>query len=486
MVLIGCGEFSFLLILPVLNSLLSFSNFELYKNTEYYKHPIVDCLLTNLLLCLSFIPLINEKLCCNSKKSKRSNKKYYHQKSTLRVKIRNPIIFIGVIGILLEAINLLHSIYSNKLAFQTGIFMNDYVFELSSIVLASKILEKTLIYKHHQISIIFIFILGIFFYVIDIYNNDYDFILIALILKQILYGICIIFIKHFTEMKNYSIFKMLLIFGIVGLFFDLFVLIITSNFHCNFILCKAFYQKEGEKCKISGNIQAHQNNENNTTITSFEKIIDFINYNNNDNDTDHDIDNKNNTNYVNLNNCLYLDNLMSFIKDVKNRYNGLSEYPKPHGSKFMIVNIIYRMFSILETFFLIIIIEKLEPTYTYFTSILLTIFSKTKDLFYVEFDIHKRFLILIQLGIILFALLWSLIYNEIIELKFCGLDEDTRKNKMKRDDLEERRKSEWVINKGNSDADATLVDDSNNIYELSNNNEGNFSDSACTLAPVNN
>ena len=144
------------------------------------------------------------------------------------------------------------------------------------------------------------------------------------------------------------------------------------------------------------------------------------------------------------------------------------------------------MFSILETFFLIIIIEKLEPTYTYFTSILLTIFSKTKDLFYVEFDIHKRFLILIQLGIILFTLFWSLIYNEIIELKFCGLDEDTRKNKMKRDDLEERRKSEWVINKGNSDADATLVDDSNNIYELSNNNEGNFSDSACTLAPVNN
>ena len=145
MVLIGCGEFSSLLILPVLNSLLSFSNFEIYKNTEYYKHPIIDCLLTNLLLCLSFIPLILNKLLCNSKKTKYSSKKNYHQKSSLSIKIRNPIIFIGVIGILLEVINLLHSIFSNKLAFQTGIFMNDYVFELFSIALASKILEKAII-----------------------------------------------------------------------------------------------------------------------------------------------------------------------------------------------------------------------------------------------------------------------------------------------------------------------------------------------------
>ena len=100
---------------------------------------------------------------------------------------------------------------------------------------------------------------------------------------------------------------------------------------------------------------------------------------------------------------------------------------------------------------------------------------------------HKRVLILIQIGIILFALFWSLIYNEIIELRFCGLDEDTRKNKMQREDLEERRKSEWIINKGNSDADATLDDDSNNIYsELKNNKEGNMSNSDCTLAPVNN
>ena len=102
-----------------------------------------------------------------------------------------------------------------------------------------------------------------------------------------------------------------------------------------------------------------------------------------------------------------------------------------------------------------IIIQKLSPSYTYFIGILLTIFSKFKDLFYND---EKKLMILIQIVIVFITLFWTLVYNELLELNFCKLNEDTAANKLKRNDNDERRKSEWVISKGNSDADATLVD----------------------------
>lgn len=475
MTLIGCGEFSFLLILPFLNSLLSFSNFELYRNTEYGKHPIVDCLLSNLLLCVSSIPFFLLGLFCK-KKEKDSSRKYH--KSSLIVQIQNPILFMAVVAMLFEAINLIHSIFSNKLAVKTKIFMNDYIFELFFIVIASKLLEKNLIYTHHLVSIIFVFILGTLFYVIDLYNNNYRFILIALILKQILFGICIIFIKHFTTMKNYSIFKIILTFAFVGLILDLFVLIISSQIHCTNSLCNSFYQKAGEKCEIIENNPSNKTNVNNTYIQSFKDIIEDTNLNGTNN-TNNDTEIKNQT----INNCLYLDHFRSFINDIKNRYNGQSGYPKPSGKKFMIINIIYRVFSIVESYFLVIIIEKLQPSYTYFTSVLLTIFSKTKDLIILKVNGDKKFLIFIQIIITLFVLFWTSIYNEIIELKFCGLDEDTRKNKNRIDDIDEMRKSDWLMNKVESDADATLADDLGNSNSVNNTDNSN-NNSVGTLATM--
>jgi hypothetical protein len=465
MKIIGCGEFPFLLILPLLNSLLSFSNFELYRNTEYGKHPIVDCLLSNILLCLSTIPFLVLELCFKRREKDSSRK---HHKSSLIIQIKNPIIFMGVVAILFESINLIHSIFSNKLAFKTKIFMNDYVFELIFIVIASKLLEKNLIYRHHLVSIIFVFILGTLFYIIDLYNNNYRFLLIALILKQILFGTCIIFIKHFTTMKNYSIFRLIIIFSFIGLILDIFVLIITSQIHCTNSLCNSFYQKTGEKCEIIESNPSNNTNVNSTFIGDFKEIIEIINFND-INNTDSDIDNKNLTN----NNCLYLDHLKSFINDFKNRYNGHTGYPGPYGKKFMIINIIYRVFFIFESYFLIIIIDKLRPSYTYFTSVLLTIFSKTKDLIILDVDGNKKFLIFIQIIITLFVLFWASIYNEIIELKFCGLDEDTRKNKNRRDDIDEMRKSDWLMNKVESDADATLAEDFNNSNSVNNTDNSN-------------
>lgn len=475
MKLIGCGEFSFLLILPLLNSLLNFSNFELYKKTEYGKHPIVDCLLSNLLLCLSCIPFLVLGLFCK-RREKDSSKKY--RKSPLIVQIKNPIIFMAVVAMLFEAINLIHSIFSNKLAVKTKIFMNDYIFELVFIVIASKLLEKNLIYRHQLVSIILIFILGTLFYVIDLYNNNYGFILIALILKQILFGICIIFIRHFTTMKNYSIFKLILTFAFVGLILDLFVLIISGQIRCTNSLCNSFYQKSGEKCEITENIPPNKTNVNSTYIQSFKEAIEIINLYE-ANNTDSDINTKTHTN----NNCLYLDHFRSFVNDIKNRYNGESGYAEPNGKNFMIINIIYRVFSILESYFLVVIIEKLQPSYTYFTSVLLTIFSKTKDIITLELEGNKKFLIFIQIIITSFVLFWASIYNEIIELQFCGLNEDTRKNKNRRDDIDEMRKSDWLMNKVESDADATLADDLGNSNSVNNTDNSN-NNSVGTIATM--
>ena len=470
MKLIGCGELSFLLILPLLNSLLNFSNFELYRNTEYGKHPIIDCLLSNLLLCLSSIPFLALGLCFKRRDGS-SNKNY--QKSSLIVQIKNPVIFMAVVAILFEIINLIHSIFSNEYAVKTKIFMNDYVFELVFIVIASKLLEKNLIYRHHLVSIIFVFILGTLFYIIDIYNNNYGFLLIAFILKQILFGICIIFIKHFTTLKNYSIFKMIITFAFIGLILDLFVLIITSQFHCTNSLCNSFYQKEGEICKIIENNSSNETEVNNTYIQNFKEIIENINLDakSDINNTDNDINDKNE---ANNNNCFYLDHFKSFISDLQNRYNGKKGYSEPYGSKFMIINVIYRIFSIVESYFLVIIIEKLQPSYTYFTSVLLTIFSKTKDIITLKEKGNSKFLIFIQIIITLFVLFWASIYNEIIELRFCGLDEDTKKNKNRRDDIGEMRKSDWLMNKAESDADSTFPMD----FNMNNSNSVNNTDNS--------
>ena len=280
-------------------------------------------------------------------------------------------------------------------------------------------------------------------------------------------------------MKNYSIFRLIIIFAFVGLILDLFVLIISSQIHCTNSLCNAFYQKTGEMCEIIESNPSNKTNVNSTYIGYFNEIIEMINLNE-INNTDNDIDIKN----ITKNNCLYLDNLKSFLNDFKNRYNEQAGYPEPHGKKFLIINIIYKVFSIFESYFLVVIIDKLRPSYTYFTSVLLTIIAKTKDIIILKVDGNKKFLIFIQIIITLFVLFWTSIYNEIIELKFCGLDEDTRKNKNRRDDIDEMRKSDWLINKAESDADATLIEDPSSSNSVNNTDSSNNHNSVATIATM--
>ncbi len=467
MALIICGECSLLFLLPLINSLLHFSNFELYKKTKYADHPIVDCFTTNILLCFSFIPLIFEKYCCNSKYS--SKKRHHNVKYS---KFKNPTLTTIMIGILYEIVNILHSIFSNKIAANTYniYFVNDYVFELFLILIAAKIFSKNLIYTHQQISIIFIFILGIGFYVIDkLYNNDYDgyyIVMIFVIIKQILFGICVVFIKKLMEVKNYSFFKMVLIFGLSGFIIDLFALIISSNISRQddlYGLCSAriFDKNETKTFNMTIPVNYTTSNTNDTNITN---VTDNTNLMNNPYIS--------NITYNETHYNYYLDNLKSFTESLIESINN-------EGISFIFLNITYKIFSVISVFLFLIVILKLYPSYTYFTNIFITIFSKLKEYFVPENKNQNKVLFLsIQLLITLVIFLWTLVYNEIIELNFCKLNDDTRKNKIKRNDEDVRRKSDWITSKGMADADATLVDDYNQNVDL---NERSISGETITV-----
>lgn len=454
MALIGCGDLSCLLLLPLIHSLLNFSNFEIYKKTEYANHPIVICLLSNLILCLLFVPYLFSKFCCNSKKDYEDNK----EKPTFIIKIKHLTLFIFVLGFLFEMANIFHSVFSYKIASKKDFFMNDYLFELFFIIIASKIFCKSLIYKHQQVSIVFIFLLGIGFYAIDILYYPYSYELIFLILKQIIFGISVVLIKYLTQLKGYSIFKVLFLFGVAGLIFDLFILIITTNVKCGGEL-NGICSSVVHNYRYENNISNYTYNPNNTfiDINDYDNISKVTNISN---IVDVELDNStaNYTLFITYKNTFdnpyyYLDNLKDFIDDYKN--NGAT------GKD--IINIIYLAFSSISIFLLFIIIQKLSPSYTYLSSVLLTIFSKTKELFYK--GTKEVFILLIQIAIVIVILFWTLIYNELLELNCCKLNEDTQANKLKRNDIDERRKSDWVTSKGYSDADATLVDETlNNQY----------------------
>ena len=474
MALISCGELSFLILLPIINSLLNFSNFEIYKKTQFINHPITDCLLSNCILCFSFIPLLFTKLCCNSKKNKQKS----HVRPTLAIKVNNITMFTIVIGFLYQITNLLHSIVGNQIATTKNFFVNDYIFELFFIVIASKIFSKSLIYKHQQISIVFIILLSCGFYAIDFifYFKGQEYIVIFLIVKQIIFGIYIVLIKHLTEFKKYSIFKMLLTFGIVGLVVDLIILMITSNIECNGYLdgiCSATYNYKTEHKYERINLNEKDISILDINISDYEEISKITNIKNITNVEM--IDNYtigiNFTNIINET-SYYLDNINVFINNTKNNI----EYH--HGIiQSTIINLMYRIFSITSIFLCVIVVEKLFPSYTYFTNILLSIISKLKDIIYIKEK--DDLLIYIQILIICFIFFWTLVYNEIIELNFCGCSDDTRKNKISQHD--ELRKSDWVTDKGIMDADATVVDDINNDITHLRENDGNYG----TLATVN-
>lgn len=444
MALISCGECSCLFLLPVLLALLTISNIEVYKFTEYKNHPIVDCLLSNLLLLFfSIIPMILSICCCNGK----INSETKHHKLN-GIKIKRPILATVIIAIVLEIVNLLHSIFSNKLSAKEHIFINDYILELLFIVIALKIISKDLIYIHQHISMVIILLLGIGFYVIEkIYNNDfelYNYMLIFVIIKQLFLGMCVVVIKHLTQLKKFSFFKLLFIFGLTGLVLDLFVLIFSSRISC------------GDSLKEICSVRIYENRTDINDTIPISNISNMSMLINNDiginnstipiNDTINDTDVDGNFSY-------YLDNLTEFINDFKVNIEN-------SDMKILGLNLIYKIMGVIIVYVFVSLIQRLYPSYIYFTNIYLTIFSKAKEFLLIKNKDNNMFLICqIVISLIIFFL--TLVFNETIELECCGLSDYTKKNKLKRNDDDEKRKSDWISRKM-GDADATIVEDGNN------------------------
>ena len=468
MALISCGECSCLFLLPVLLALLTISNIEIYKFTEYENHPIVDCLFSNLLLLLfSIIPMILSICCCNGKKN--SEAKHYKSNG---IKIKRPILATVIIAILLEIVNLLHSIFSNKLSAKEHIFINDYILELLFIVIALKVISKDLIYIHQHISMVIILLLGIGFYVIEnIYHNDFElfnYMMIFVVIKQLFFGMCVVVIKHLTQLKKFSFFKLLFIFGLTGLVLDLFVLIFSSRIAC------------GDSLKEICSVRIYENRTNITDINDTIPISNISNMTmliNNDiginnstipiNDTINDTDVDGNYSY-------YLDNLTEFINDFKVNIEN-------SDMKILGLNLVYKIMGVIIVCVFVSLLQRLYPSYIYFTNIYLTIFSKAKEFLLMKNKDNNMFL-LCQIVISLIIFILTLVFNETIELECCGLSDYTKKNKLKRNDDDEKRKSDWISRKM-GDADATIVEDGNNsLGDIGQgDNEDDFEGSVATI-----
>jgi hypothetical protein len=396
---------------------------------------------------------------CNSKK--KSGKKRHKNKNT---KIKRPVLVTIIIALLFEIVNLLHSIFSNKLSVKKDILINDYILELFFIVIALKLISRELIYIHQQISIAIIFLLGVGFYVIEkFHNNDfksYIIIMIFSIIKQIFCGISIVFIKNLTEQRKFSFFQLLFIFGITGLLLDLFTLIFSSRIKC------------GDSLSEICSVHIYENK----TVLDINDTIPINNISNITNITDSNNTDINNTNPLNFNESdvsYYLDNLTEFIKDLK-------EDVQDQKWKIIVLNVVYKIFGTIIFGLFILIIQKLSPSYTYFTNIYLTIFFKAKEFLFREKK--DNLFLLIQIGLTLIIFIFTLVFNENIELNCCGLSDYTKKNKLKRKDYDEQRKSDWISSKM-GDADATLVDECNN--SLDDIGHGNNENSDGTVGTIN-
>ena len=90
--------------------------------------------------------------------------------------------------------------------------------------------------------------------------------------------------------------------------------------------------------------------------------------------------------------------------------------------------------------------------------------------------------LLCQIVISLIIFILTLVFNETIELECCGLSDYTKKNKLKRNDDDEKRKSDWISRKM-GDADATIVEDGNNsLGDIGQgDNEDDFEGSVATI-----
>ena len=267
------------------------------------------------------------------------------------------------------------------------------MFELLFVCIITFIMFRIEIYNHKKLAIIFILIfcvtmksLSILFRLIDDHKKrifkiytwiiplGITFFLLISLLKS--YTLCKI--KYLLEFEFISITELLLFYGIIGFFICSLISIIPSCIPC-------------------------------VDINSFENIelvcnVTLINYD------------QNSTAY-------YYENYLSYFRNIW------------RDNRPIFINILYiflltleLIFSSLTKLYSIIIIKNLSQEYLICTNSIYYFIIESIDsiacLFLDKFKFYKLFDILDEL----FSILGTIVYLELIEFKFCGLDYNLKKN----------------------------------------------------------
>ena len=147
-----------------------------------------------------------------------------------------------------------------------------------------------------------------------------------------------------------------------------------------------------------------------------------------------------------INGDYYLDHAKYFYEEFKTMLD-------IESSKYLIYTIIFSLCFAFSIFFCFIITRRAYPSLTFFSNVIISLYLKTREFFY---DTKGEIYIIIsQLILVLLILLWTLVYEELIELNFCGISDYTKNNRDKRNDLDEKRASTWNSNSILGDADVT-------------------------------
>ena len=297
-------------------------------------------------------------------------------------------------------------------------------FWIFNIVFISLFMYKYLrihIYKHHIYSLGFIFFTNLcLLFIAASFRKSSDkettfekhtwkclFIIIFYIILAVTISFARVDSKKFMDINYLSPYKMIFFIGIFGLFFTLITLIFTSTISCN-----------------------------NSAYCNTKKTNTYFNY-------------TNNINVTYTINTSYLDSIPLYFSDLKNVY-------KEHNYKYFFIEIfivipLYLVSNFGVIAFEMIIILYLNPNYILISDCLYYATIKLIDYVFRGDYATKKFCIEYIAEIL--SLFGYLIYLEIIELRFCGLDKDLKKN------ITERSIKESLVQEIDFDINQGIDDD---------------------------
>ena len=358
----------------------------------------------------------------NNKKTKVNNELIYNDKMGISSASLKRLFIIGVLYVVFEI--------SIQISYSIGI--NDFDLWTFNIVFALLFMScffSIHIYNHQKYSLVFIVLIDLVLTILagffPIKNNSYNIVeslcnnklysiafFIFYIINSLIISFSRVLGKVLMELKFISSYSIIIIIGIIGFILTSILLAIVSIFKCG----------SSEKYEIICSLN-EINTKNNITL-----------------------------------NYTYYDSIPLYFKNLKNKKNLY------FFIEVIIINPLYTIISFFEFNYELLIIYYLNPIYIlicdsiYFGSISLLSFL-------LNYKGNKNVKSILNLFANLIALFGYSIYLEIIELKFCKLNNNLRKNIIERSRID----SEIEINGNdyeNSEDDEDEVKDKENHAEI--------------------